>query len=190
MGICVLDATTAGFSLSYFEDDVSRTQLETLIRQLKPKELIHEKGNLSASTLRLLRNTLSIETQWTALKPKTEFLRPEATKQELRKLFGEAEANKFQGKGKQAMEVDDENDPDRLVPDDIKVMYDKDIAMSALGGMIWYLCFFRSGSSSNWFLLPLVLPKVPVPAQSRFRAVRRSFSVEGFIPPADICVMI
>ena len=81
----MLDASTAEFSLSAFEDDASRTQIETLIRQLKPKEIIHEKANLSVSTLRMLRSSLSVDCQWTALKAGTEFLRPEDTKDEDRK---------------------------------------------------------------------------------------------------------
>ncbi|GAA5881916.1 hypothetical protein JCM16303_003463 [Sporobolomyces ruberrimus] len=132
-GVCVLDASTAGFSLSHFHDDVSRTQLETLIRQLKPKEIIHQKGNLSVSTLRLLRNCLGIDTQWTALKEGKEFLRADDAREEVIKLF------KAAAKGKEASEDHDEVDDDSLVPADIRKMYDKPVAMSALGGMVWYL---------------------------------------------------
>ncbi|GAA5847718.1 hypothetical protein JCM3766R1_000742 [Sporobolomyces carnicolor] len=127
-GVCVLDASTAEFSLSHFVDDVSRTQLETLIRQLKPKEIIHQKGNLSVSTLRLLRNCLGIDCQWTALKEGKEFLRSDDAREEVIKLFKAAK--------KDGEEVVDE---DSLVPDDIRKMYDKPVAMSALGGMVWYL---------------------------------------------------
>lgn len=125
-GVCVLDASTAEFSLSSFEDDTCRTQIETLIRQLKPKEIIHEKGNLSVSTLRMLRNTLSLDCQWTALKPGTQFLRAEDTVDELKKLFKKKD---------DSMEVDD--DEEAAIPDAIKKMYDKPVAMAALGGMIW-----------------------------------------------------
>lgn len=124
----MLDAATAEFQLSSFIDDACRTQVETLIRQLKPKELIHEKGNLSVSTLRLLRSCLSIDCQWTALKAGTEFLREEDTKVELRKLFAGTAPDSMQA---------DEDDEDGLVPESIRVMYNKPVAMSALGGMIW-----------------------------------------------------
>ncbi|KAK4705468.1 DNA mismatch repair protein MSH6, partial [Phenoliferia sp. Uapishka_3] len=131
-GVCILDASTAEFSLSQFSDDASRTHLETIIRQLKPKEIIHEKGNLSVSTLRLLRNSVGVDCQWTALKAGTEFLRGEETKRELRKLFA--------GGDGEGMEVDEEGqEEDKGVPENIRVMYEKEIAMSALGGMIWYL---------------------------------------------------
>ena len=42
-GICVLDCSTSQFNLSAFEDDVCRTKLETLMRQLRPKELLFTK---------------------------------------------------------------------------------------------------------------------------------------------------
>jgi DNA mismatch repair protein MSH6 len=42
-GICVLDCSTSQFNLSAFEDDVCRTKLETLMRQLRPKELLYPK---------------------------------------------------------------------------------------------------------------------------------------------------
>ncbi|GAA6051780.1 hypothetical protein JCM3770_004968 [Rhodotorula araucariae] len=131
-GICVLDASTAEFSLSSFTDDACRTQLETLVRQLKPKELIHQKGNLSVSTIRLLRNCLGIECQWTALKEGKEFLRPEDARAEVVKLFKES-----RDAGDAAMEVED--DEEAIVPESIRNMYDKPVAMSALGGMVWYL---------------------------------------------------
>ena len=43
-GICLLDAPTAAFDISEFQDDISRTKLETVLRRLKLKELIHEKA--------------------------------------------------------------------------------------------------------------------------------------------------
>lgn len=122
----MLDASTAEFSLSSFSDDTCRTQIETLIRQLKPKEIIHEKGNLSVSTLRMLRNTLSIDCQWTALKPGTQFLRAEDTVDELKKLFKSKDG-----------EMDVDGDEGAGIPEAIKKMYDKPAAMAALGGMIW-----------------------------------------------------
>jgi DNA mismatch repair protein MSH6 len=127
--VCVLDAATAEFSLSSFSDDTCRTQIETLIRQLKPKELIHQKGNLSVATLRMLRNILSIDCQWTALKEGSQFLSAEGTRDNLKELFKPPDTGR----------EDDEMDAEDRVPDAIKTMYDKPIAMEALGGMIWYV---------------------------------------------------
>jgi DNA mismatch repair protein MSH6 len=44
-GICVLDCATSEFNLSVFEDDICRTKLETLIRQIRPKELLFTKAS-------------------------------------------------------------------------------------------------------------------------------------------------
>lgn len=127
----MLDASTAEFSLSSFTDDACRTQLETLIRQLKPKELIHQKGNLSVSTIRLLRNCLGLECQWTALKEGKEFLAAEVARDELVKLFQQG----LRG-GEAVMDVTGD-DEDAVVPKNVRAMYDKPVAMSALGGMVW-----------------------------------------------------
>lgn len=42
-GVCVLDSATSEFNLSTFQDDICRTKLETLLRQLRPKELVFTK---------------------------------------------------------------------------------------------------------------------------------------------------
>jgi DNA mismatch repair protein MSH6 len=42
-GICVLDSSTSEFNLSAFTDDVCRTKLETMLRQLRPKEILFTK---------------------------------------------------------------------------------------------------------------------------------------------------
>lgn len=44
-GVCVLDAATGQFELSCWEDDNVATRLETLTRQLRIKELLHEKAS-------------------------------------------------------------------------------------------------------------------------------------------------
>lgn len=42
-GLCVLDSATSQFDLSAFGDDVCRTKLETIMRQLRPKEIVFTK---------------------------------------------------------------------------------------------------------------------------------------------------
>lgn len=42
-GICILDASTGEFNLSSFTDDNCRTKLETVMRQLRLKELVYSK---------------------------------------------------------------------------------------------------------------------------------------------------
>lgn len=48
-GVCILDASTGQFDISSFEDDKVRTKLETLFRQIRPKELIHAKVSVHPS---------------------------------------------------------------------------------------------------------------------------------------------
>ena len=131
-GVCTLDAATAEFNLTEFEDDESRTRLETLLRSLRLKEVLHEKAGLSASTLRVLRSTVPSTAQITMLKPGVEFLDPDTTLRKLNALFNpdvDADAS---------VEELDPVDPS-LLPEGISSMVDRECAMSALGGMLCYL---------------------------------------------------
>lgn len=131
-GVCTLDAATAEFNLTEFEDDESRTRLETLLRSLRLKEVLHEKGGLTAPTLRVLRSTVPSTAQITMLKPGLEFLEPETTLRKLNALFNpdvDAEAR---------LDSLDAVDPS-LLPEGIASMVHRPCAMSALGGMLCYL---------------------------------------------------
>ena len=46
--ICLLDASTGEFRLTSFDDDICRTRLETMFRQVRPKELLHAKVGFSS----------------------------------------------------------------------------------------------------------------------------------------------
>lgn len=119
-----MDASTGEFNLTAFEDDVVRTRLETMFRQIRPKEIIHAKGNLSVPTTRLLRNVLPSSTLWQSFKPEKEFCSADETLTQLGELF-ETE--------------DDEPGSKPQLPDAINEMLGKPIAMEALGGMLFYL---------------------------------------------------
>ena len=54
-GICFADAATGEFNVCTFEDDPAYSQLETLLVQVNPKELVLEKGGVSKALNRLLR---------------------------------------------------------------------------------------------------------------------------------------
>jgi DNA mismatch repair protein MSH6 len=54
-GVCFADAATGEFNVCSFEDDPAYSQLETLLVQVAPKELVLEKGGVSRSLQRLLR---------------------------------------------------------------------------------------------------------------------------------------
>ncbi|KAI0066930.1 DNA mismatch repair protein Msh6 [Artomyces pyxidatus] len=127
-GVCVLDSATSEFNLSAFEDDVCRTRLETLMRQLRPKEIIFTKGTLSVSTTRLLKSILPTSCLWTSLRD-VEGFNYAKTLKELKTLYGNGDEDA----------MDDDDDDMSFVPDAIKEMLGCKSAIEALGSMIWYL---------------------------------------------------
>ncbi|OAD06817.1 hypothetical protein MUCCIDRAFT_33695 [Mucor lusitanicus CBS 277.49] len=122
-GICFVDTATAEFNLVHFQDDVHRTKFETLIMQIKPRELVTEKGRLSKTTTRLLKSILN-EPLWNMLKPDTEFWDARITEDEIsiHEYFG-PEGDLANEQLTVAM-TEARKDP---------------LLMSAFGGLIWYL---------------------------------------------------
>ncbi|KAJ3747148.1 muts domain V-domain-containing protein [Lentinula detonsa] len=128
-GICVLDCSTSQFDLAIFEDDICRTKLETMIRQIRPKEMLFTKGNLSVSTTRLLKSILPAACLWTGLR-EVEGLGYKDTLEDLKVRFPVTD------------ELGDTNDGKLLpesVPKPIRDMVDSEPAIEALGLLIWYL---------------------------------------------------
>ncbi|KAI0295767.1 muts domain V-domain-containing protein [Russula brevipes] len=125
-GICVLDSATSEFNLSAFDDDICRTKLETLLRQLRPKEIVFTKGNLSVATTRLLKVILPGTCLWTSLRDVEGFGYDE-TLSELKTLYA---AN-----SQDAMDDDDYNG----LPTAIRDMIESKNVIEALGSMMWYL---------------------------------------------------
>ncbi|KAJ8509001.1 hypothetical protein ONZ45_g8776 [Pleurotus djamor] len=128
-GICVLDCATSEFNMSAFEDDICRTKLETLMRQLRPKEMIYTKGTLSVTTTRVLKAILPASCLWTSLRT-VEGLSYDQTLTELKEIYKN--------------ETDDDEMDDELglpvnVPECIREMVSYRPAIEALGSMIWYL---------------------------------------------------
>lgn len=93
-----------------------------MFRQLRPKELIHEKGNLSVSTLRALRSILPTSCVWTSLNAKGEFLSADKTLAALGEFFPEMEdAEDAEGGG---------------MPEAVRAEMGNELVMQALGGLI------------------------------------------------------
>ncbi|KIJ36317.1 hypothetical protein M422DRAFT_261267 [Sphaerobolus stellatus SS14] len=126
-GICVLDSSTSQFDLSSFEDDVCRTKLETVMRQLRPKEIIYTKGNLSVTTTRLFKSVLDSSCLWTNLRP-SEGFRYNETVDQLKEMFPDDDDAMYEGQG---------------VPEAIREMLGHKDAIEALGAMIWYVKSWR-----------------------------------------------
>ncbi|CAE6470269.1 unnamed protein product [Rhizoctonia solani] len=129
-GICVLDASTGEFNLSSFKDDVVRTRLETIMRQIRPKELVYTKGNLSVATTRLLKVLLPGNCLWTPLS-KSEGLSYDKTLEEVKALYP-PESTDDDG-------MEDDNSWASGVPDAIRNFIGNETAIESLGSMIWYL---------------------------------------------------
>ncbi|KAH7092791.1 DNA mismatch repair protein Msh6 [Auriculariales sp. MPI-PUGE-AT-0066] len=85
-GVCVLDCATGEFNMCAFEDDVCRTRLETVLRTVRAKELLHVKGNLGHDTTRLLKVALPAACQW-SWQHERDVLTYEQTLAELQTMF-------------------------------------------------------------------------------------------------------
>ncbi|KAI6116215.1 hypothetical protein F5141DRAFT_1101863 [Pisolithus sp. B1] len=128
-GICVLDSATSQFDLSAFDDDVCLTKLDTLFRQLRPKEVMFTKGNLSVTTTRLLKAILPSACLWTSLRD-VEGYTFEQTIKELNEIFSD---------GTEDDNVCSDSELSSSVPQGIRDMAGCRIAIEALGAMTWYL---------------------------------------------------
>ncbi|KAH6623466.1 muts domain V-domain-containing protein [Chaetomium tenue] len=122
-GIAFVDAATGQFFLSEFEDDVDLTKFETFVAQTSPRELVLEKSRLSTKALRILKNNTGPTTIWNNLKPGTEFWDADLARREL-------ECGGYFVSERGAEEV---------WPKTLAESKDKDLAMSAMGGLTHYL---------------------------------------------------
>jgi DNA mismatch repair protein MSH6 len=124
-GIAFVDAATGQFFVSQFEDDVELTKFETFVAQTSPRELVLERSRLSTKALRILKNSTSPTTIWNYLKPGAEFWDADTTRRELScsGYFSNPE----------------EDDGDEAWPEVLNQAKDKDLLMSALGGLVHYL---------------------------------------------------
>jgi len=116
-GIAFVDTATGQFHVTEFIDDSDLTRFETFVAQTRPQELLLEKGGLSVKTLRILKNNTGPTTIWNHLKPGKEFWEGHITIKEI-------EASEYF--------------PQQW-PKVLEESKDKDLLMSALGGLIWYL---------------------------------------------------
>ena len=116
-GIAFVDAATGQFHVAEFVDDADCTKFETFIAQIRPQELLLEKGGVSVKPLRILKNNTSATTIWNYLKPGKEFWEGHITAKEI-------DASDYFPKG---------------WPKVLEEAKEKDLLMSALGALIQYL---------------------------------------------------
>ena len=122
-GITFVDAATGQFFITQFVDDVDLTKFETFVAQTRPQELIIEKSCLSTKALRILKNNTGPSTLWNHLKPGKEFWDADITRREL-------DSSGY-------FNADDEDDA--TWPQVLQDAKGKDLVMSSLGAMVYYL---------------------------------------------------
>ncbi|SMR42250.1 unnamed protein product [Zymoseptoria tritici ST99CH_1E4] len=127
-GIAFVDTATAQFQLSEFVDDIDMTRFETFVAQIRPGEILLEKGCVSAKALRILKNNTPVTTIWNHLKPDKEFLTADKTRM---KINGEGYFEKSEDEAADAW------------PKALREASEKEVAFPALGALIWYLSMLK-----------------------------------------------
>ncbi|ODV91803.1 hypothetical protein CANCADRAFT_75812 [Tortispora caseinolytica NRRL Y-17796] len=125
IGLCIVDTATGMFQIAEFEDDMNYTRFETILAQVRPKELLLEKNGLSKAALHIIKNNTSTGVIYNYLKPITEFWTAQITEEEL------ARAKYFESK--------DQDDRSNWPAAIKSVLNGKEAAMSAIGALLWYL---------------------------------------------------
>ena len=124
-GIAFVDTATAQFLLTEIEDDVEMTKFETLIAQIRPREVLLEKSCSSTKTLRILKNSTGPNCATVSLKAGKEFWTADTTCREL-------DASRYF--------VNDEGDNIEAWPQPLRQAREKhEFVMSAFGALVQYL---------------------------------------------------
>lgn len=124
-GIAFVDTATAQFFLTDIEDDAEMTKFETLVAQLRPREILLEKSCSSTKALRILKNSTGPDTSIVSLKAGKEFWTADTTCREL-------DAGRYF--------VNDEGDNIEAWPGPLRQAREEhEFVMSAFGALIQYL---------------------------------------------------
>ena len=129
-GVGFVDASTGEMGICQFKDDRDRTKFETLLAQLRPKEVLLERHGLTKLSTRMLKNCLPSGALWNWLHPDKEFWDEERTESEL--LLG----NYFSNDGDKG-EIS--SWPEALK----KSRESGPLALSAYGALVFYLRYLK-----------------------------------------------
>lgn len=132
-GVAFVDTSTSELNLIEFTDDSECTVLETLITQIKPKEILSEKNNLSPLALKLIKFNAHSSHIWNTLNPVSEFWDYDTTLENLVK-----------GGYYKAENLDDYTNFPKVLTD-FKDLYQW--GFSAFGGLLSYLKFLKLDES-------------------------------------------
>lgn len=134
--ISFVDTATGAFYITQFDDDVDYTQFETLIAQIRPGELVLEKGVISQRAVKILKHNTSTGTLWNYLKPRAEFWDAETSFEELvrAKYFPAKDLDDLSSYPKKLQEICQDQDKYGL-------------SLCAFGGLCSYLRSLKIDSS-------------------------------------------
>lgn len=125
-GACFVDTATSEMNFVELKDDEECTRLDTLITQIKPKEIICEKNNLCSTAVKIIKfNAHNGHQIWNHFNPYSEFWDYDTTVESLVK-----------GKYYPAEDLDDMSKYPK------ELLYFKDnhhVAFNAFGGLLQYL---------------------------------------------------
>ncbi|KAK6203227.1 muts domain V-domain-containing protein [Scheffersomyces amazonensis] len=124
-GVAIVDTSTSELNLLEFNDDSECTKLDTLITQLRPKEIICEKLNLSAIAIKMLKFNGQKQQIWNNLNPITEFWDYDTTVEKL------VESKYFKGE-----DLDDFSQYPSVL---IDYKENHKVSFNAFGGLLFYL---------------------------------------------------
>lgn len=120
-GVAFVDTSTGELNMIEFEDDMECTKLDTLITQVRPKEVLCAKGNLCPIATKILKSEGQI---WNSLNPYLEFWDYDTTLEQL-----------VNGKYFEAQDLDDFSN----YPPVLLLFKEKQVVFSAFGALLWYL---------------------------------------------------
>lgn len=126
-GLAFVDTSTSELQLiEVEEEDIDEcSKLDTIITQIKPKEVIVEKNNLSTIPMKILKHCSANNLIWNHLNPEIEFWDYDTTSEELAK-----------SKYYPAEDLDDVSQYPELL---VKFKDEYPVAFTAFGGLLYYL---------------------------------------------------
>lgn len=133
-GVAFVDTATSELNLIEFEDDNECNKLDTLITQIKPKEIICEKNNLCSTAIKIIKfNSYNDKQIWNQMNPISEFWDYDITLEKLAKA-----------KYYEAKDLDDMSNYPKILLD---FKDNHKVAFNAFGGMLSYLTLLKLDTS-------------------------------------------
>lgn len=125
-GVCFVDTATSELNFIELVDDDECTKLDTLITQIKPKEILCEKHNLCSTASKIIKfNAHNTHQIWNHLNPYSEFWDYDTTLETLVKA--------------RYYNADDLDDFSNYPPPLLQLKDNCQVAFNAFGGLLYYL---------------------------------------------------